>query len=317
MSYLPPHAHALWWYLKQGVTDVVDESRRLVESLKSLAQTLLRDYVDVRERLESLRDNVNRERLVAIAAETDLKVLASHTFTYIDRVNDVFRYGKSVNRLDVIKDGLRSQNFTPLKNLISQLERCIASTEGNYQDLMEECANLKEKCKEAAHRCREKAEEVRSDRNNALAGGGAISTGFLLGGGAAGVKLYHGLGTLNFGIGSLISLGSAAVTLTGAGVITAAITARVVAELHAAASSLDELAEKFMDIHTQVSTVKTKATSVQSKLNALSFNIGDVGNHVRNEETDITTVNESLDLLHKKYEIFHKDVQQQLQLMPA
>ena len=283
------------------ITEFVNESSKLVDSLITFSNGLVRHHNEALEKLRSINSYEIRKNAIAKAARTDLQNLVDLTSKYADRVDDLFQYGKSERRIMMVKQGIHSQDFKPLLRLIDQLVKCLVTSEKIFTELQEACEHSCQNSSRAEVHCKEMAEvaKMESDKTRTH---GRTTSGVLIGSGvtAASVALA---GASTFGLASLIGLGIGAFGLTAAGTATLVVHERIANDLKEAATALHDVSQQFIEINSFSSIMKSNAVSIKRKLESLSQNIDDIKDNYEN--LDIASLDESIDLLYKKFCEFH------------
>lgn len=247
----------------------VNASSELVDSVEEFARKIIGHLDNAVENLNSTKRSEIKNNVKAKTACTDLKFVADLAFKYVDKVDDLFYYGKSTERLEKVMRGIKQNNFEELITLIDQLEDCLVQTEEVYQQFDEACKNSKSSSLTATEDCKNKASEAKSQKVKTQAVGGTVATGLV----ASGVCLSIVAGVGTFGFGTAVGLAVTGVTTAGAGIGAAAVTSSFATGWEEMAQALQGLSEAFDCMHHLASDMHNKVHDVKCKLEVLSGNI--------------------------------------------
>ncbi|CAI8050420.1 hypothetical protein GBAR_LOCUS27693 [Geodia barretti] len=251
-----------------GCTDVVCSATHFVDCFSGLVDsthklgekvtTLLDEGI---RKVNSLKNAEIKYGSKARVVFEDVRLVARHAFDFVDKVDDIFWYGKDTEEArEALCD---REDVEPLFELLAFLTYHINEADQQYA-VFEECfKKANQSCLAAAKNCKQRRQEAKSKKMRTRIIGGTLSGGGLAGGVAIGVTATV-VGVLTGGIGVPIVLGlgaAAGIGIVGAGA--AVTTGGLAYSFGRAQKSFADLAKLFdsfwlatVDIKKEVDTIK-------------------------------------------------------------
>ena len=266
-----------------GCTDVVCSATHFVDCFSGLVDsthklgekvtTLLDEGI---RKVNSLKNAEIKYGSKARVVFEDVRLVARHAFDFVDKVDDIFWYGKDTEEArEALCD---REDVEPLFELLAFLMYHINEADQQYA-VFEECfKKANQSCVAAAKNCKQRRQEAKSKKMRTRIIGGTLSGGGLAGGVAIGVTATV-VGVLTGGIGVPIVLGlgaAAGIGIVGAGA--AATTGGLAYSFGRAQKSFADLAKLFdsfwlatVDIKKEVDTIKDYVKKLNESVSALEF----------------------------------------------
>ena len=268
-----------------SATTFVDCFSDLVDSTHRLGEKVTRLLDEGVKKVNSLKKAEIQFASKAKAVFEDVDLVARDAFDFVDKVDDIFWYGKDTQEA---REALYERDdIELLMELLVFLAYHTNEADEQYATFEESYKNARQQCLAAAEGCKRKGQQAKSRKFKTRVIGGTLSGGALAGGVAIGVTATV-VGVLTGGIGVPIVLGlgaAAGVGIMGAGA--AATTGGLAYSFGNEQKSFTELANMFdtfwlatVDIKKEVDTIKSYVKKLEENVNALEFHRAE--NHSKN-----------------------------------
>lgn len=285
----------------EAVTKLLQSGRKLLRAAREFGTEAV---ATVDQALTLLEAHHKEEIKLSYHVKTslhDLVLITEKAFLFLDKVTDIFWYGKNDDVLEDATKGMRASppNLEPLRGLMSQLKRSLKQAIESYSAF--EVASKTAMCSftEAAKTCAVKARESRDRKMTTKVAGGtasglAIGTGVVAVGGAGAIatvgtiaSIVIGIPTL--GIGTLVGLvataagtavfGTVAATAGVAGGVATHFIAKDFKETESSFRAIREHFNSLLScahkVHEVVAETETKQEEASTQVDHISYCMDD------------------------------------------
>lgn len=226
---------------------------------------------------------------------------------YAENIADLCWFGRSEERLKIVKDGIARRDFGELSAFLRQLNTFLTLSQESYRNLEAALRDVRLSAETTAQICREEGQKKHRRKIATRAVGGTAAAGVLVAGAATGVTLSVIAGVFTLGIGTIVGLSlTAAGTAAGGAVIatgTGVATHGIATYFEKAEKRLLELSEAFDEVLRCALQLDSCITSFKVQVEAISNNIDNV--HMTDEAGSSTLF--ALDRLWQRFDGFDNE----------